>query len=289
MAQNFAAAAQHYDDVAVLQRQTADELLERLSLMKISPATILDLGAGTGRNLALLHRRYPNARLIALDIAAEMLLQARGRFDRERGGLRRWLTTQRPLQLIRGDAEQLPLADASVDMVFANLALQWCQPQLSFSEIARVLRPGGLLMYTTLGPGTLIELRQAWAEVDSYPHVNAFVDMHEVGDAMMASGLRDGVLDVEPYTLHYPTARAMMQDLKLLGARNVNRGRRRGLTGKGHMQQVIAAYERFRVAGRLPASYEVIFGHGWKSDPPTQRRVDGSVAIAISDIGGRKS
>jgi len=287
VAQSFAAAASQYDDVAVLQRQTADELLERLSFMKISPQKILDLGAGTGRNLALLHQRYPQAQLIAMDIAPGMLKQAQKRF-RDDLGFKRWLPNNKALQTITGDAESLPFADNSVDLVFANLALQWCDPRQSFKEIQRVLKADGLLMFTSLGPDTLTELRQAWAAVDDYPHVNVFYDMHDVGDAMTASGLADCVLDVEPYTLTYKTPMAMMRDLKILGAHNVNEGRRRGLTGKKVMKNVIAAYEQFRSEGLIPASYEVVFGHGWKLTQQGQQQAeDGSVHISINEIQRR--
>lgn len=287
VAQSFAAAATQYDDVAVLQRQTADELLDRLSLMTVKPERVLDLGAGTGRNLALLHQHYPQAQLIAMDIAAGMLKQAKKRF-RDDLGFKRWLPQNKALQTITGDAESLPLADNSVDLVFANLALQWCDPKQSFKEIQRVLRPNGLLMFTSLGPDTLTELRQAWAAVDAYPHVNVFFDMHDVGDAMTASGLADCVLDVEPYTLTYDTAMSMMRDLKILGAHNVNEGRRRGLTGKNVMKNVITAYEQFRRDGLLPASYEVVFGHGWKLQQAGQQHAeDGSVHVSINEIQRR--
>lgn len=287
MAKSFAAAASQYDDVAVLQRQTSDELLDRLPLMKISPQVVLDLGTGTGRNLSLLQQRYPDARLIAMDIATGMLQQAQKRYRRDLG-LKRWLPGQNKLQLAAGDAEALPLADNSVDLVFANLALQWCEPQVSFMEIQRVMRPDGLLMFTSLGPDTLTELRQAWAAVDEYPHVNVFYDMHDVGDAMTASGLQDCVLDVEPYTLTYPTPMAMMRDLKILGAHNVNEGRRRGLTGKNVMKNVISAYENFRREGLIPASYEVVFGHGWKLPQQGQQQAaDGSVHIPMEAIQKR--
>ncbi|MED5509868.1 MAG: malonyl-ACP O-methyltransferase BioC [Pseudomonadota bacterium] len=288
VARSFAAAAAKYDDVAILQRQTADELLDRLSLMKIAPQSILDLGAGTGRNLSLLQKHYPQARLFAMDIAPDMLQQARKRY-RQDLGLKRWLPgSSQKLQLLAGDAESIPLADNSVDLVFANLALQWCEPSVSFTEIQRVLRPDGLLLFSSLGPDTLTELRQAWAAVDTYPHVNVFYDMHDVGDAMTSSGLADCVLDVEPYVLTYPTPMAMMRDLKMLGARNVNEGRRRGLTGKQLMRQVIAECEKFRIEGLIPASYEVVYGHGWKLQQAGQRpAADGSVHIPLNEIQRR--
>ena len=284
VAQSFSAAAEHYDDVAVLQRQTADELLERLSYITIEPQTIVDLGAGTGRNLSLLQKRYPHAQLVAVDIAPQMLKQAEKRYRHDQG-IKRWLPKQKRLQVLAGDAEAIPLADNSVDLIYANLALQWCDPKRCFSEIFRVLKPQGLLMFTSLGPDTLTELRQAWAEVDTYPHVNLFYDMHDVGDAMTASGLADCVLDMEPYTLSYNDAMSVMRDLKILGARNVNEGRRRGLTGKQLMQKVVSAYETFRQADGLPASYEVIFGHAWKLAQSGQCRTDDdSVYIPISEI-----
>jgi malonyl-CoA O-methyltransferase len=270
----------------VLQRQTGDELLERLSLVTLDPKCILDLGTGTGRNLTKLASRYPAAELVAVDIAPDMLQQAKQTF-RTAKGLKRWLPNQKKPLFITGDAENLPLADNSVDLVFANLSLQWCDLLASFTEIERVLRPDGLLMFTTLGPDTLFELREAWASVDSYPHVNVFYDMHDVGEAMMNARLAEPVLDMDRYLLTYTTAMALMKDLKVLGASNVNQGRRRGLTGRNALRQVADYYEQFRADGVLPASYEVIFGHAWggrlASQIPSE---DGSVHIPISEIKG---
>lgn len=287
VARSFHQAATSYDEVAILQRQTADELLDRLDLFKITPQTILDLGTGTGRNLSLLQQRYPQAQMLALDIAPAMLKQAQQRY-RQDVGLKRFWSRQAPPRYLTGDAEQLPLADNSVDLIFANLALQWCQPRSSFQEIQRVLKPGGLFMFTSLGPDTLKELRQAWAAVDDYPHVNSFYDMHDVGDAMTAAGLADVVLDVDLHQLYYDSAVEAMRDLKVLGARNMNAGRRRGLTGKRLMQQVISHYEALCAGNKISASYEVIYGHGWHGEPRQMPRQDGSVAVSISEIGGRK-
>lgn len=289
VARSFGQAAAHYDDVAVLQRETADELLDRLSLVKLQPQRILDLGAGTGRNLSLLAKRYPKAQLFGLDIAQEMLGQAKSNYQQSLG-LKRWLPKQNSVQFLVGDAEKLPLADNSIDLVYANLALQWCDPRTSFAEIQRVLRPDGLLMFTTLGPDTLHELRASWAEVDDYPHVNLFYDMHDVGEAMMAAKLAEPVLDTERYTLTYDTAMALMKDLKILGARNVNTKRRRGLTGKQAINNVSKAYEQFRQNKLLPATYEVVYGHAWAgSNPSQQAGQDGSIHIPVDQIKRRRS
>lgn len=287
VARSFHSAAERYDEVAVLQRQTADELLDRLTLINTQPKSILDLGTGTGRNLYLLQKQYPAAQLLALDIAPAMLKQARQRYRKDLGLKRLWSSHPTPVYMT-GDAEQLPLAENSVDMVFANLALQWCDPKLSFHEIQRILKPGGLLMFTSLGPDSLKELRQAWAEVDNYPHVNTFYDLLDLGDAMTAAGMTDVVLDVDQHILHYDSAMAAMRDLKILGARNVNTGRRRGLTGKHLMKRVIDGYEAMRDNGKVPASYEVIYGHAWCGESRQHSRQDGSVAVSISDIGGRR-
>jgi len=287
VARSFGNAAAQYDDVAVLQRQTGDELLDRLSLVTLQPKTVLDLGVGTGRNLTLLAKQYPKAQIVAVDIATDMVRQARSNYQHAKG-LKRWLpNTAKPMYLT-GDAENLPLADNSVDLVFANLTLQWCDPRTSFAEIQRVLRPDGLLMFTSLGPDTLTELRQAWASVDDYSHVNMFYDMHDIGEAMMEAGLAEPVLDTDIYTLTYKTSMALMKDLKVLGASNVNRERRRGLTGKKALQKVAETYEQFRNDGLLPATYEVVYGHAWGGQLKQQNN-DGEVRISIDQIQGRKA
>lgn len=284
VAASFGAAAQSYDDVAVLQRQTADELLDRLSLIKCQPQTIVDLGAGTGRNLPLLKQRYPSARLLAVDIAPAMLKQSR---QRMRHGVKRFWP-DKSVQFLAGDAEALPLARNSVDLLYANLALQWCDLTAAFNEIQRVLKPGGLLMFTTLGPDTLQELRLSWAAVDAYPHINQFLDMHDVAEAMQQSGLQDAVLDVDRHQLGYPDAMQMMRDLKLLGARNQLPGRRKGLTGKQALKNMLAAAEQFRLAdGQLPATYEVIYGHAWGAEQHQTVSADGSIRVSLDQLTRR--
>ncbi len=272
----FGSAAAGYDDVAVLQREVGQRMLARLDLVRLSPGRILDAGAGTGEHSDALLRRYPKSRVLALDFALPMLQQTR-----RRG---RWL--RRP-SCVCGDLESLPLADASIDLVYSNLALQWVNDlSASFAEVARVLRPGGLFMFTTLGPDTLKELRAAWAEADGRGHVSPFLDMHDVGDMLMRNRFADPVMDVERMKLTYADATMLMRELKALGAHNATRSRPRTLTGKQRLRTMLHAYEQFREDGLLPASYEVIYGHAWA---PSQRiTADGSVYIGADELIGRR-
>lgn len=253
---SFEHAAAAYDDAAVLQREVAQRLLQRLDLMKIQPRRVLDLGCGTGHCITGLMQRYRRAEIVALDIALPMLAQAR-----RRG---RWL---RKARCVCADAERLPFADGGFDLVFSNLMLQWCVDiEAVFRELQRVLRPGGLLLFTSFGPDTLAELRSSWAKVDGYSHVNAFLDMHDVGDALIRTRFSDPVMDIERLTVTYPDVWRLMRDLKQIGAHNVTVGRPRGLTGKSHMQRLVQAYEAFRSEGVLPASYEIVNGHAWSTE-----------------------
>lgn len=260
---SFEQAAQSYDAAAVLQQEVAQRLLERLDLMKLEPARILDLGCGTGHCIPELMSRYKSADIVALDIARPMLEQAR-----RRG---RWL--RRP-RCVCADAERLPFEGGSFDLVFSNLMLQWCiDIDAAFAELQRVLRPGGLLLFTSFGPDTLKELRDSWAQVDGHAHVNAFLDMHDVGDSLVKTRFADPVMDVEKITLTYPDVWKLMRELKQIGAHNVTMGRPRGLTGKSRMQQLVNAYERYRQADILPASYEVVNGHAWAASKSSEAMV----------------
>jgi len=258
----FTRAAPHYDAAAILQREIADRLLARLEYMRIAPRCVLDLGCGTGYATGLLARRYPQARVLALDLAQAMtaVAQARG-VARLPFGLGRVLRSSR---FITGDAEALPFADNSIDLVFSNLALQWCDPDAVFRECRRVLKPGGLFLFTTFGPDTLKELRAAWHAVDADPHVHAFIDMHDLGDALVRARFADPVMDVEPLTLTYADVSGVLRDLKAIGAHNAVAARRSTLTGKTHFARFAEAYESFRRSdGQLPASYETVYGHAW--------------------------
>lgn len=275
----FDRASPTYEANAVLQSRVADELLGRLEPFDFHPEVILDLGAGTGRATAELKRRYRRSRVIALDLAPGMLHQA----ARHRGLFRRF-------ERVCADAARLPLQAASVDIIFSNLMLQWCDPLGEvFAEVRRVLKPRGFFAFTTFGPDTLKELRSAWAEADPHNHVNRFLDMHDVGDALAHAGLQEPVLDVDRTQLTYGDGMALMRDLKSIGARNATMGRPRSLLGRARIQRVLTAYEAFRKDGRLPATYEIVYGAAWGTEGRPAKSVHaGEVRIRPSEIRPRK-
>ena len=270
---SFDRAAAGYDAAAVLQTAVRDALLERLRLTALAPRIVLDAGAGTGHASRALKDRYPRARVLALDSALGMLRAAKRRQS--------W---RRRFDRIQADAEHLPLPDASVDLIFSNLLLPWCDPDRVFAEFRRVLAPHGLLTCSNLGPDTLRELRTAWASVDAHSHVNQFVDMHDLGDALVRAGFAAPVLDVDRFTLTYRDVRGLAADLKALGTRNFTADRPRGLTSRGRFLGMQAAYEAFRDDGRLPATVEVVFAHAWAGvERPAQRR-SGSASIPLAEL-----
>ena len=274
---SFDRASSEYDRAAILQADVRARLLARLDYVKLTPALIIDAGCGTGHASRALKRLYRRARVIALDIAPGML-QAAGR---QRGWFRRF-------DRVLADAAHLPFADASVDLVFSNLMLQWCNdPDALFAEFRRVLKPHGILSFSTFGPDTLKELRAAWASVDDYTHVNRFIDMHDLGDALLRARLAEPVLDVENFTLTYDNVLTLMKDLKAIGAHNVTAGRPAGLTGRGKLQAMMAAYEQRRTDGRLPATYEVVYGQAWGQASEQPRPTAAEVRIPVSSIGHR--
>lgn len=266
----FERAVGTYDASAVLQREIAQRLLTRLELIKLSPRRVLDLGCGTGFCTRALGRRYRGCEIVAADVAYAMTASARRR--------RRWFGRER---FLCADAEALALRDHSIDMVVSNLTLQWCDPDAVLRECARVLRPGGVLMMSSFGPDTLRELRAAWRAVDERPHVHTFVDMHDLGDALMRAGFSGPVMDVEHFTLSYPDVLALLRDLKALGAHNVARSRHRGLTGKGRFARFKSAYESHARDGRILASYEVVYGHAWAPDASAIRAPSGAINVVI--------
>ena len=276
---SFDRAARGYDEAAVLQAEVRARLLERLDYVNLEPEVILDVGCGTGHSSRALKDRFPGARIIALDLAEGMLAETARRQS--------W---RRRFARVCGDVTRLPLADASIDLAFSNLTLQWCpDPDVAFAELRRVLRPRGLLNFTTFGPDTLIELREAWAQADGHTHVSRFADMHELGDGLVRTGLAEPVMDVERFTLTYPDVLGLMRDLKAIGAHNAAARRPRGLTGRGRLRAMEAAYEGRRRDGVLPATYEVVFGQAWgPAGKPARGRRSGEFSIAPDAIGRMK-
>jgi malonyl-CoA O-methyltransferase len=272
---SFDRASASYESAAGLQARVAAELLERLAVFAFEPRVVLDLGAGTGRVTRELKRRYRRALVIALDLAPGMLREARRH--------QQWW---RRFERVCGDALRLPLADASVDVVFSSLMLQWCEPlDTALAECRRVLKPDGFFAFSTFGPDTLHELRGAWASADGYNHVNHFVDVHEVGDALVRSGLMEPVLDVDRVEVGYPDALSLMRDLKAIGAHNVTAGRPRALVGRARLKRMQDAYEAFRRDDRLPATYEVIYGASWgAAGRRTAAAIAGEARIAPGSI-----
>ena len=269
----FDGASRSYETAAHLQQQVRDELLSRLDLLRERPQRVLDLGAGTGLGTLRLKQAFPRAQVLALDAAPAMLAQVRRRS---------W--PWRRLHTLCADARQIPLADASVDLVFSSLMLQWCQPpDRVLAEALRVLRPGGLLLLSSFGPDTLRELREAWASVDDRVHVNRFVDMHDLGAALQRAGAVEPVLDVDRLQLQYPDALALMRELKAIGAHNVNAGRSRGLTGRRGWQQMLQAYEALRTPQGLPATWEVVYGVAWAPAAAARRgpTVSGESVVSV--------
>ncbi len=272
---SFDRAARHYDESAVLQRTVADELLSRFQWLRIEPTTVLDVGTGTGYALPHLRRRFRRAQVLACDIAWAMAHAAR---------LHRVLWRPSPVWV--ANAHNLPLRAQTIDCLYSSLALQWMDAPRAFAEFRRVLRGEGLLTFTTFGPDTLRELRAAWAQVDDRPHVHTFVDMHDLGDALVYAGFSDPVLDVERYTLTYESVRAALSDLKRIGAHNAAMARFPGLTGKGRYRRFEQAYESFRRDGRLPVTYEVVYGQAWVPSgvPPPSIPSNARAVIPIRSV-----
>lgn len=250
----FNRAAKSYDNAAILQEEVLSRLLQRLQYMRHRPATIVDIGCGTGKGVQGLQKQYPQAQVYAVDVAFEMLLQARSRY--------RWLAKKR---LVTADMERLPFAPRSFDLVFSSLALPWTNDlRASLAEFARVCKPGALLLFASFGPATLRELAHSWHALDDYPHVHQFVDMHDVGDAMFEVGFAQPVVDAEIIRMEYRDFRTLLDDLKNVGATNADIGRRRGLMTPGQLGRLEASYREHGFADdKFIVSYEVVYGHAW--------------------------
>ena len=268
---HFARSAATYDDAAVLQREVATRMAERLDVVKIAPGAILDAGCGTGDAQAEFAVRFPSARYVGLDVALPMLGVARAKSCRSRGALARVFATfaggrdaGKP-RYVGGDIASLPFAAESFGLVWSNLALQWVGDLPgALAEINRVIGIDGLLTFSTFGPDTLKEVRAAFAGVDRHAHVSRFTDMHDIGDMLVGAGFADPVMHMEMVTLTYADGLAMIRELKAIGATNATRDRPRALMGRRRWERALASLEATRRDGRIPATFEVIYGHAWK-------------------------
>jgi malonyl-CoA O-methyltransferase len=288
----FGRAAATYDAAAVLQREIGARLASRLDVVKLAPGAILDAGCGTGEAIGELAARYPAARVVAIDAAWPMVAAARERAARGRSVFAKLLGP-----LARGgpsapafacaDVVALPLAGASVDLVWSNLVLQWVADlPRAFAEWRRVLKVGGLCTFTTFGPDTLKELRRAFARVDGHTHVSRFVDMHDLGDLLVHAGFADPVMDMEVITVTYATPEALLAELKAIGATNQTQGRPRGLTGRRRHHALVDALAALARDGRVPATFEVVYGHAWKGEP--KRTAEGLPIVKVVKGGDRR-
>jgi malonyl-CoA O-methyltransferase len=279
---SFDRAGDSYDAAAVLQSRVRTELLARLDFFALSPDAALDLGAGTCGLALALRARFPRARVLGIDLALGMLRQAP----------RTWWP-RRTIDRVCADANALPLQASSVDIVVSSLMLQWCdQPDAVFAEVSRVLRPGGLFVFSTFGPQTLHELGEAFTHADGAEHVSRFADLTALGDGLARAGLREPVMDVDEHRLHYADARSLMAELRRIGATHAAADRARGLMGRARLQRMIDAYEKRREAGGLPATYEVIFGTAFGGEPGAgsgraNAARDGEVQVPVGSITRR--
>jgi len=280
--QRFDAAATRYDSADVLAREIARRMDERLDYIRIAPKLIIDLGCGTGTDLLKLATRFPEAELIGLDFSLPMLKQCQQRITPPSGRARRFLerltgSPSRGTALIAADANALPLPRASVSLAWSNLMLPGLHDPLpALQELHRVLEVGGLLMFSSFGPDTLRELREALPD-RAGERVHRFIDMHDIGDVLVKAGFSDPVMDMEILTLTYSDLDSLLSDLRTSGGNNAALSRPRGLCGRNGWAAARAHYERLRTEGRLPATFEVIQGHAWKA--PAKTTEDGRAVI----------
>jgi malonyl-CoA O-methyltransferase len=285
---HFARAAATYDGAAVLQKEVGRRMAERLDIVKLAPAAILDAGCGTGDAQAEFALRYPTARRVALDVAMPMLGVAAAKAGQRRSALSRIFsaftggTAGGDTDFVCGDVAALPFAAGSFDLAWSNLMLHWVGnlPE-ALAELGRVLRRDGLVTFSTFGPDTLRELRAAFAGIDGHLHVGRFTDMHDIGDMLVGAGFGDPVMHMELFTLTYADAPAMLRDLKAIGATNATRARPRSLMGRGRWERALAALDASRRDGRIPATFEVIYGHAWKVAP--KRTADGHAIVQFGN------
>ncbi|KXB31696.1 malonyl-[acyl-carrier protein] O-methyltransferase BioC [Dechloromonas denitrificans] len=275
----FSKAAASYSEGDFFAREVDRRMQERLDYVKVEPKRILDLGCSRGASLVSLAERYPDAQLIGLDVAPAMLSAARP----QRAAWQRWLGLGKSAEPVRlaADAAKLPLKTRSTAVIWSNLLLHWLDDPLpALAEAHRVLEVGGLLMFSTLGPDSLRELRLAFA--DGYAHTQRFIDMHDLGDMLVGCGFADPVMDMEVITLTYDDLDAVFADLRAAGSSCAMKARRHGLTGRNSWAAARAAYEGMRLDGKLPATFEVVYGHAWKAE--AKQTADGRAIVRLDGL-----
>lgn len=277
-------------DSDFLRREIAGRMHERLSLMKNQPQCVLDLGCGTGSDLAALQEQYPEAQVHGVDASPAMLGVARGKQAATTSSVNRLLKKLLPTAvatklaansgLLCGDFSQLPLKTTSADLIWSNLALHWHpQPDLVFAEWRRVLRIDGLLMFSCFGPDTFRELRTAFAALDGAAHTLSFVDMHDYGDMLVNAGFSTPVMDMETITVTYDAIDKLLADVRAWGG-NPLLTRRRGLTGRNGWQRVVNALESIRRPdGKIPLTFEIVYGHAFR--PAPKKTASGETIIRL--------
>lgn len=256
----FDRVAGAFGDADFVHRRSFVGLLERLQPMQLKPKRILDLGAAEGAGSRVLAKHYRGSRVLSLDLSGGMLAVGR----RKRSRFAR-------IRELQADAAAIPLASGSIDLIVANQLLPWIdQPERVFAELRRVLRKEGLLAFATLGPDSFLEFRDIWRQEDDFSHVNDFADMHNIGDAVVRSGLSDPVLDVELLNVTYRDPKKLFRDLHRAGSGNALLGRRPTLTGKARLQRVAAALAGPASSEPISIGLELVFGHAWGTGPPAE-------------------
>jgi malonyl-CoA O-methyltransferase len=251
----FAKAAVSYNEAAVVQKEILLRLVEKSKVLQQNQVDfLLDLGSGTGLASECLREHYGSNSYYALDFALPMLAWARNEFK----------TNYQ--YAVCGDVESLPFQDNSLDIIFSASTLQWCNDiGAAFQESCRTLKDQGLLLFSSFGPDTLKELRHCFAQVDDHPHVSSFIDMQTLGDGLLASGFESPVMESEIITVEYSDPMQLLKDLQNTGATNHLEQRERGLMTRKRLNHVVQEYKKFVLPnGKYPASYEVLYGHGWK-------------------------
>jgi malonyl-CoA O-methyltransferase len=272
----FNRAASSYSTANMIPLEIGQRLLERLQIMRIQPELVVDLGCADGYLSKQLAQRYRNAKILCVDIASKMLMQAKQKS--------RWFSRER---FFCADANYLPFADQSVDLIFSNLMFAWCRDiDTLLHELRRILKPQGLLLFTTFGPDTLQELKSCWRTVDEYDHVHPFLDMHDIGDSLVKNKFLDPVMDMEKLIIHYSQLSTLMNDLKILGMHNIAANRKKGFTTPRQFTKLQQAYERYLTPdATFPATLEVIYGHAWSYElPQSSINAKGEAIIPITKI-----